>query len=71
VPKGTPKEVIARLNRAVIDSLADPTVRRRLADMGLEVAPQALQTPEGLGAYQKAEIQKWWPIVKAANIKAE
>jgi tripartite-type tricarboxylate transporter receptor subunit TctC len=71
VPKGTPNEVITKLNRAVVNSLADPTVRRRLADMGLEVAPQALQTPEGLRAYQKAEIQKWWPIVKAANIKAE
>jgi tripartite-type tricarboxylate transporter receptor subunit TctC len=71
VPKGTPKEVIATLNRAIVDSLSDPTVRRRLADMGLEIAPRNLQTPEGLGAYQRAEIEKWWPIVRAANIKAE
>jgi hypothetical protein len=63
--------VISTLNRAVVDSLSDPTVRRRLADMGLEIAPRNLQTPEGLGAYQRAEIEKWWPIVRAANIKAE
>lgn len=70
-PKGTPAEVISKLNRSVVDALADATVRRRLAEMGLEIAPQALQTPEGLGAYQRQEIQRWWPIVRAANIKAE
>ena len=70
-PKGTPAEIISKLNRSVVDALADATVRRRLAEMGLEIAPQALQTPEGLGAYQRQEIQRWWPIVRAANIKAE
>jgi tripartite-type tricarboxylate transporter receptor subunit TctC len=71
VPKGTPKDIIARLNAAVMDALADPQVRRRLADAGLEIPPREQQTPQALGAYQKAEIEKWWPIIKAANIKPE
>ncbi|MEA2928081.1 MAG: putative tricarboxylic transport rane protein [Hyphomicrobiales bacterium] len=70
-PKGTPMDVIARLNAAVVEALADPTVRRRLADVGLEIPPREQQTPQALGAYQKAEIEKWWPIIKAAGIKAE
>src|SRR5437763_6685775 len=71
VPKGTPKDVIAKLNTAVVDALADPLVRQRLADVGLEIPPREQQTPQALGAYQKAEIEKWWPIIKAANVKPE
>jgi tripartite-type tricarboxylate transporter receptor subunit TctC len=70
-PKGTPKDVIAKLNAAAVDALADPSVRARLADLGQEIFPRAQQTPEALAALQKAEIEKWWPIIKAANIKAE
>jgi tripartite-type tricarboxylate transporter receptor subunit TctC len=71
VPKGTPKDVVTRLNSAVVTALADPTVRRRLADIGQEIVPGEQQTPQALATYQKAEIEKWWPIVKEANIKAE
>jgi len=71
VPKGTPKDVVAKLNAAVIDALADPTVRQRLADLGLEIPPRDQQTPEALGRLQQAEAAKWWPVVKAANIKLE
>jgi tripartite-type tricarboxylate transporter receptor subunit TctC len=71
VPKGTPKDIIAKLNAAVVAALADPSVQRRLADLGNETAPRELQTPEALGAYHKAEIEKWWPIIRAANVKAE
>ena len=70
-PKGTPKDVIAKLNAAVVEALADPAVRRRLADLGLEIFPREQQTPEALAAFHKAEIEKWWPIIKAAGIKAE
>ncbi|MGB7775143.1 MAG: tripartite tricarboxylate transporter substrate-binding protein, partial [Pseudolabrys sp.] len=71
VPKGTPKDIISKLNGAVVESLADATVRQRLADIGQEIYPREQQTPEALGAYHKAEIKKWWPIVKAAGIKVE
>jgi len=71
VPKDTPKDIIDKLNRAVVESLADATVRKRLAEIGQEIYPPEQQTPEALRAYQKAEIEKWWPIVKAAGIKAE
>jgi tripartite-type tricarboxylate transporter receptor subunit TctC len=71
VPRGTPKETIARLNRAMTDALADPTARQRLADLGLEIVPPAQQTPEALGAHHKAEIEKWWPIIKAAGIRID
>ena len=70
-PKGTPREVIARLNAAVVDALADPTVGQRFVAAGLEIPPRQQQTPEALGAHHRAEIDKWWPIIKAANIKAE
>jgi tripartite-type tricarboxylate transporter receptor subunit TctC len=69
LPKGTPKNIIARLNAAVIAALAD--MRARLADLAQETFPRGQQTPEALGAFQKAEIEKWWPIIKAANIRAE
>jgi tripartite-type tricarboxylate transporter receptor subunit TctC len=71
VPKGTPRESVARLNRAVREALADANVRQRLADLGLEIVPPEQQTPEALGAYHKAEIEKWWPIIKAAGIKID
>jgi tripartite-type tricarboxylate transporter receptor subunit TctC len=70
-PKGTPQPVIARLNAAVVESLADAGLRARLAELGQEIFPCNLQTPEALRALQKSEIEKWWPIIKAANIKAE
>jgi tripartite-type tricarboxylate transporter receptor subunit TctC len=71
VPKGTPREVITRLNSAVRAALADATVQQRFADQGQDISPREQQTPEALAALQKAEIEKWWPIIKAANIKAE
>ena len=71
VPKGTPQEIVARLNAAVVAALADPTVRKRLTDIGQEIFPRDQQTPEVLHAFHKAETEKWWPIIKAANIKAE
>ena len=70
-PKGTPKDVIAKLNSAVVSTLANPAVRTRLSDLGMEIFPRDQQTPEALAAFQKAEIEKWWPIIKAAGIKAE
>ena len=70
-PKGTPRTVVDRLNAAIGEAVADPAVTRRLADLGYEVFPREQQTPEALGALQKAEIEKWWPIIKAAGIKTE
>ena len=67
-PKGTPKDVIAKLNAATVEALADPVIQKRFTELGLDVAPRAQQTPEGLAAFQKAEIEKWWPIIKAAGI---
>lgn len=69
VPRGTPKEAVDRLNAAVVAALADPPTRERLAALGMEIVPRERQTPEALGAHQKAEIEKWWPIIKAAGIK--
>jgi len=71
VPKGTPKEIVARVNSAVVESLADPAVRQRLIEMGQEIPPRDQQTPEGLRARHTADIEKWWPIMKAANIRSE
>jgi tripartite-type tricarboxylate transporter receptor subunit TctC len=70
-PAKTPDDIIAKLNAAAVAALADPTVRKRLADLGQDVPPLVEQTPQALGARQKAEIEKWWPIIKAANIRAE
>jgi tripartite-type tricarboxylate transporter receptor subunit TctC len=70
-PKGTPKEVIARLNAAMVQALADPGVRTRFSDLGLDIAPREQQAPEGLAAFHRAEIDRWWPIIRAAGIKVE
>jgi tripartite-type tricarboxylate transporter receptor subunit TctC len=70
-PKGTPKNVIMKLNAAVVGELADSAIRRRLADLGQEIVPRDQQTPEALAAFHRAEIEKWWPIIKGANIKGE
>jgi tripartite-type tricarboxylate transporter receptor subunit TctC len=70
-PKGTPKDVIAKLNAATTEALADPAIQKRFSELGLDVAPRAQQTPEGLAAFQKAEIEKWWPIIKSAGIGAQ
>jgi tripartite-type tricarboxylate transporter receptor subunit TctC len=71
VPRGTPHAVIQKLNAALVESLADPAVRKKLEDLGQEIMPREQQTPEALGAHHKAEIDKWWPIIKSAGIKAE
>jgi tripartite-type tricarboxylate transporter receptor subunit TctC len=70
-PRGTPKDIVTKLNAAVMGALADDNGRRRFAELGLEIPPREQQTPEALGVFQKAEIERWWPIIKAANIKAE
>jgi tripartite-type tricarboxylate transporter receptor subunit TctC len=70
-PKGTPADVIAKLDAAVVDALADAGVRERLAELGQEIPALDQQSPQGLAVFQKAEIEKWWPLIKAANIKAE
>src|SRR4029077_544273 len=71
VPKGTPPGAIAKLNAAAMDALADPAVRKRLGDIGQDIVPRERQTPAALAAYYKSETDKWWPIIKAAGIKAE
>ena len=71
VPKNTPKDIVTKLNATVVEALADASARARLADVGQEIFPRDQQTPETLAAFQKAEIEKWWPIIKAANIKGE
>ncbi len=70
-PKGTPKEIIAKLNAAATDALRDPEIKQRFTEMGQEVSPRGQQTPEALAALQAAEIAKWWPIVKAAHIEIQ
>jgi tripartite-type tricarboxylate transporter receptor subunit TctC len=70
-PKGTPKETVTTINRAIVNALADHAVRQRFADQGQEIPPREQQTPEALAGYHRAEIEKWWPIIKVANIKGE
>jgi tripartite-type tricarboxylate transporter receptor subunit TctC len=70
-PKGTPREIIAKLNAATVEALADPALQKRFVELGLDVAAREQQTPEGLAAFQKTEIEKWWPIIKAAGIGAQ
>jgi tripartite-type tricarboxylate transporter receptor subunit TctC len=70
-PKGTPRHVIAKLNDAVVKAFADPTVIKRLADLGQDIPRRDQLTPEALAAFHKSEIDKWWPLIKGANLKAE
>jgi tripartite-type tricarboxylate transporter receptor subunit TctC len=70
-PKRTSEDIIAKLNAAVVDALGDPAVRKRLAELGFEIPPREQQSPEMLSAFQKAEMEKWWPIIKAAGNKSE
>jgi len=70
-PKGTPRDIVAKLNAAIVAALADPNVRERLAALGQEIPPREQQTPEFLAAFHKAEVEKWWPLIKAAGIKGE
>jgi tripartite-type tricarboxylate transporter receptor subunit TctC len=70
-PKGTPPEIVTRLNTAMVQALAEPDVRRRFAELGIDIVAREQQTPEGLAKFQKAEIDKWWPIIKASGIRGE
>jgi tripartite-type tricarboxylate transporter receptor subunit TctC len=70
-PKGTPADVVAKLDAAMQQALADPTVRKRFTDLGLDVAPREQQTPQALAAFHKAEVEKWWPIINSAGIRGE
>jgi tripartite-type tricarboxylate transporter receptor subunit TctC len=71
VPKDTPKDIVAKLNAAAVEALSDPGVQKKLGDLGLDMPPRDQLTPEALGAWQKAEIAKWWPMIRAANVKVE
>jgi tripartite-type tricarboxylate transporter receptor subunit TctC len=70
-PKNVPNEIIGKLNSAAVEALADQGVRSRLADLGIEVYPREHQTPEALNALRKADVEKWWPIIKEIGFKAE
>jgi len=71
VPKGTPNEIVTKLNAAAVDALNDPAIRKQLENLGLQMPPSDQMTPDALGAWQKAEIAKWWPMIKAANVKVD
>jgi tripartite-type tricarboxylate transporter receptor subunit TctC len=71
VPKDTPKDIIAKLNATLMQVLADPSVQKRLGELGIEITSPAQQSPEALRAFQKAETERWWPIIKASNLKVE
>jgi tripartite-type tricarboxylate transporter receptor subunit TctC len=70
-PKGTPKDIVATLNGAMVQVLSDAAVRARFAELGLDVAAREQQTPDGLAAFHQTEIDKWWPLIKSAGIKPE
>jgi len=71
VPRGTPKDIIAKLNAAAVEAMNDPAVRQKFDGLGLQVPPPDQLTPAALGSWQKAEIAKWWPMIKAANVKVQ
>jgi len=71
VPRDTPKEIVEKLNAVVRQALADPSVQKRFDDLGIQISPRDQQSPEALRAFQKAETERWWPIIKASNLKAE
>jgi tripartite-type tricarboxylate transporter receptor subunit TctC len=71
VPKDTPREIVAKLNAVTVDALNDPLVRKQLESLGLQMPPRDQLTPEALGAWQKAEIAKWWPMIRDANVKVD
>ena len=71
VPKGTPKEIVTKLNAAAVEALNDPSVRKQLENLGLQMPPKDQLTPQALGDWQKAEIAKWWPMIKAANVRVD
>src|SRR5258708_14148977 len=71
VPKDTPKDIVEKLNATLRDVLADPLVKKRLNDLGIEISPRDQQSPQALAAFQKAEAERWWPVIKASNLKAE
>jgi tripartite-type tricarboxylate transporter receptor subunit TctC len=71
VPRGTPKEVVAKLNGAAVEALKDPAVRKQFENLGLQMPPDDQLTPDALGAWQRSEIAKWWPMIKAADVKVE
>jgi hypothetical protein len=69
--KGAQRDIIGKLNAAAVEALADPAVRSRLVDLGLEIFPRERQTPEALGALQRAAAEKWWPIIKELGINGQ
>jgi tripartite-type tricarboxylate transporter receptor subunit TctC len=71
VPKDTPKDIIAKLNATMVQVLADPSVQKRFDELGIQITPLARQSPEALRGFQKAEAERWWPIIKASNLKSE
>jgi tripartite-type tricarboxylate transporter receptor subunit TctC len=71
VAKGTPPEIIAKLNAAFVETLADETVKKRFSDVGQDIWPREGQNPKALATHQQAEVERWWPIVKAAGIKTQ
>ena len=71
VPAKTPRDIITKLNASIVETLAEDNIRKRFTDIGQDIPPRAEQTPQALAAYHKAEIDKWWPLMKAAGIKGE
>jgi tripartite-type tricarboxylate transporter receptor subunit TctC len=71
VPKDTPKDIVAKLNAATVEALSDPAVKKQLENLGLQMPPKDQLSPKALGAWQRAEIAKWWPMIKAANVKVD
>ena len=71
LPRGTPKPILDKLHAAAVEALADPAVRSKLEALGQDIYPRERQNPQALAAQQRAEIEKWWPIIKAGNIKVE